>query len=223
MHFRGTTLVQDGFYQKNKKKETAKKFPEDYNTPVDMRRVNADIIRKWITDEITALQGEEDDITVEYCISQLQGDEPDPKELQLSLEAFLGPKNGKAFTLLLWQHLVSAQANPAGVSQLLINTKKKEIDTNALALKELQNEVAQYKQKEEKPPQPTPEEEEEVPPWRRPTATRKRKFSRDRDTRERSHRRNSRESKRPHNAARESSGDRSRRDSRSRRRTRRAG
>merc|ERR1719171_385115 len=83
----------------------------------------------WIANRITELLGVEDDIVVDYCMTQLEdGKEKtiDPKMLQLNLQAFLARKAPK-FMKELWEMLLSAQESPIGVPKQLLDARKEEM------------------------------------------------------------------------------------------------
>lgn len=52
---------------------------------------------------------------------------PDPRRIQLNLTGFLGAKDTPGFCTKLWKLLLSAQANPSGVPDELIEAKKQEL------------------------------------------------------------------------------------------------
>eukprot|EP01138_Halocafeteria_seosinensis_P004740 gb/GECG01004847.1/.p1 GENE.gb/GECG01004847.1/~~gb/GECG01004847.1/.p1 ORF type:complete len:342 (+),score=73.16 gb/GECG01004847.1/:1-1026(+) len=59
-----------------------------------------------------------------FCFLFLQ--HPDPKELQLNLTGFL-ENNSASFVLELWKMLLSAQDNPTGIPEQMLQQKKEEL------------------------------------------------------------------------------------------------
>jgi len=52
------------------------KFPPCFATPVDLARVNWEVVRPWIADRVTALLGGvEDDVLIGFISEQLEGKE----------------------------------------------------------------------------------------------------------------------------------------------------
>merc|ERR1719281_2008012 len=83
----------------------------------------------WIANRITELLGVEDDIVVDYCMTQLEDgkEKPiDPKMLQINLQAFMARKAPK-FMKELWEMLLSAQESPVGVPKQLLDARKAEM------------------------------------------------------------------------------------------------
>lgn len=131
--FRGTSTDQVKYVNAEQKiiKELDRKarFPPHFAQRVDMAKVSMEVIKPWVARRITELLGFEDEIVVEYCITQLA--EPpenglDPKMLQVSLTGFMERK-AASFCSELWQHLLSAQASPVGVPQEFIDRKKDDL------------------------------------------------------------------------------------------------
>jgi serine/arginine repetitive matrix protein 1 len=120
--FRGTSVEQDGRWGKSDQKLLDQyvkegKFSAVFDTKVNMKKVNLDVISKWITQRITQEIGFEDEILVNTVINMLQVDEKnsnnqssevDPKKMAISLSAFLESKN-ISFVEALWTLLVDAQ------------------------------------------------------------------------------------------------------------------
>lgn len=52
---------------------------------------------------------------------------PDPKKIQINLTGFLHGKNAREFMAELWALLLSAQDNPTGIPDSLIDLKREEL------------------------------------------------------------------------------------------------
>lgn len=52
---------------------------------------------------------------------------PDPKKIQINLTGFLHGKNAREFMAELWKLLISAQENPTGIPDSLLELKKEEL------------------------------------------------------------------------------------------------
>lgn len=109
------------------------KVPDELKTRVDVRRVNLDILKPWISGRITELLGVEDDVVILYVFSFLDDGLKakdgflDPKAMQVYLTGFL-EKNTGLFMKELWGQLASAQSNPSGIPQFFIDVKQREVD-----------------------------------------------------------------------------------------------
>ncbi|KRY51723.1 Serine/arginine repetitive matrix protein 1, partial [Trichinella britovi] len=71
--FRGTNSEQDlRFSNKQKKLLKTLKFEDSLNTKVDMKRIDLDVMRLWITKRVSEILGMEDDVVVEFVLNQLE-------------------------------------------------------------------------------------------------------------------------------------------------------
>lgn len=50
------------------------KFPLEFNQKVDMKKVNLEVMRRWISGKISELLGSDDDVVVELCSGLLESD-----------------------------------------------------------------------------------------------------------------------------------------------------
>lgn len=78
--FRGTTVEQDGRWGKSdekliKKLSKAGKFDSVLDTKVDLKKVNLDIISKWVHDKLLDILGFEDDVVTGMVINMIQPDQ----------------------------------------------------------------------------------------------------------------------------------------------------
>ncbi|EAN32649.2 PWI domain protein [Theileria parva strain Muguga] len=133
---------------KEKELYESKNWPKSFSSPVDITRVKIDAFKPWITKRVSDLMGIEDDIVIDYCMSQLKdlgesdakrntqlaedggsvfNEKPrlDPKRLQISLTGFMEKKAG-IFVRELWELLLSAQSNPDGIPQAFIDGENRE-------------------------------------------------------------------------------------------------
>ncbi|GFE53249.1 PWI domain-containing protein [Babesia ovis] len=131
----------------------SKKWPACFSQSVDITKVQIDAFKPWISRRVTELMGVEDEIVVDYCISQLKffgetdakantenagdggiglNEKPylDPKKLQINLTGFMA-KNARVFVKELWDLLLAAQENEYGIPQMFIDEKKQQIATSA--------------------------------------------------------------------------------------------
>ncbi|KAF7510728.1 hypothetical protein GJ744_006094 [Endocarpon pusillum] len=103
------------------------KFPPEFNQKVDMKKVNVEVMKKWIASRISQVLGNEDDVVTELCFNLLEDSRfPDIKALQISLTGFLD-KDTPKFCKELWNLCLSAQGNPQGVPKELLEAKKLEL------------------------------------------------------------------------------------------------
>ncbi|KAL8734774.1 MAG: hypothetical protein Q9181_003059 [Wetmoreana brouardii] len=103
------------------------KFPPEFNLKVDMKKVNVEVLKKWIAGRISEVLGNEDDVVIELCFNLLEGSRfPDVKVLQIQLTGFLD-KDTPKFCKDLWTLCLSAQSSPQGVPKELLEAKKAEL------------------------------------------------------------------------------------------------
>ncbi|KAG2206153.1 hypothetical protein INT47_003802 [Mucor saturninus] len=125
--FKGTSADQDSrFSNKEKKLLKSMSFPPEYDQKVDMKKVNLDVIKPWISNRITELLGLEDEIVIDYTCSLLEEKNQDPKRMQINLTGFL-ESNTKKFVTELWNLLLSAQNSVGGIPAIFIEQKKEEL------------------------------------------------------------------------------------------------
>ena len=161
----GVSSIQDPFMKKAQAKLlNSRSWPSEFSDKVDMTRISFEAIRPWIESRITQILGDEDEIVYEYCIAQLEAFDPvdktvDPRLIQINLEGFLGMEGAGVFTWELWNLLLSAQLNPVGVPQQLIDhplitnasTLKAELTAKQEVKQEVPSEIKQeHKEQEER-------------------------------------------------------------------------
>eukprot|EP00397_Hematodinium_sp_SG-2012_P059614 GEMP01076638.1.p1 GENE.GEMP01076638.1~~GEMP01076638.1.p1 ORF type:complete len:215 (+),score=46.00 GEMP01076638.1:70-645(+) len=125
--------------------EKKKQFPAHFSESVNMKKVSMDVLTPWIRRRIVELMAIEDDIVIEYCISQLTEEQEAgcklcPKKLQMNLTGFMERK-AKIFCSELWAHLLSAQKSPVGVPQSFIDIKRAELQEKKKKADALQDEL----------------------------------------------------------------------------------
>ncbi|VDO99168.1 unnamed protein product [Soboliphyme baturini] len=126
--FRGTSAEQDNrFTDKQKKLLKTLKFPENVSQKVDLKKVNLDLLKPWITLRVNEILGVEDDVVIEFIFSQLEEENPDPRLMQINLTGFLNAKKAREFMGELWQLLIDAQDAPDGIPPKLVELKKQEM------------------------------------------------------------------------------------------------
>eukprot|EP00123_Amoebidium_parasiticum_P016466 comp23439_c0_seq1/m.39081 comp23439_c0_seq1/g.39081 ORF comp23439_c0_seq1/g.39081 comp23439_c0_seq1/m.39081 type:complete len:366 (-) comp23439_c0_seq1:537-1634(-) len=128
--FRGTSADQDVRFSNKEKKlleQLKSKFPPEFETAVDLNKVNLDVVKPWITDRVTELLGIEDEVVIDYIFNMLEKDKkPDPRLMQINLTGFLESKT-KVFMKELWCLFISAQKNPTGIPVEFLDRKKEEL------------------------------------------------------------------------------------------------
>ncbi|KAF8504818.1 PWI domain-containing protein, partial [Russula emetica] len=128
--FKGTSADQDRrFSDKELKLLKSIKFPPQFDTKVDMRKVNLQVIRPWVAKKVVELVGFEDEVLIEYAMGLLEDESkptPDPKKMQINLTGFLTDST-PAFMVALWNLLIEAQTSPAGIPHSFVEEKKEEM------------------------------------------------------------------------------------------------
>lgn len=92
-----------------------------------MSKIKLDVIKPWIQDKLTEILKIDDDVVVDFVYNQLDEKFPDPKKIQINLTGFLHGKNAREFMAELWALLISAQDNPSGIPDSLIDKKREEL------------------------------------------------------------------------------------------------
>ncbi|KAI1920625.1 hypothetical protein LOZ65_003976 [Ophidiomyces ophidiicola] len=124
------------------------KFPPEFNTKVDMNKVNVEVMKKWIAGKISEILGNEDDVVIELCFNLLEGSRfPNVKHLQIQLTGFLDKDTAK-FCKDLWNLCISAQSNPQGVPKELLEAKKLELIQEKLDAEKAAEEARRQKEEE---------------------------------------------------------------------------
>lgn len=121
-----TSLAED---PKAQKKLLRKRWKE----PVDVTKVNTDVLKKWISDEIQKILPD-DDIAREFIIELIVGAEngsPDIKSIREQLNDFVGKEESDHFCLELWELLLNAQCNPEGLPTKLLEEHAKMAEKQA--------------------------------------------------------------------------------------------
>ncbi|MCJ1451814.1 hypothetical protein MMC28_002154 [Mycoblastus sanguinarius] len=124
------------------------KFPAEFNHKVDMKKVNVEVMKKWIAGKISEILGNEDDVVIELCFNLLEGSRfPDIKVLQIQLTGFLDKDTAK-FCKELWLLCLSAQSNPQGVPKELLEAKKLELIQEKIDAERAAEEAQRRKEQE---------------------------------------------------------------------------
>jgi len=126
--FRGTDRQQDSrFGNSDKRLMKRMKFAKVLGERIDIKKVNIEVMSRWITEKITEILGFEDEVVIGMCINMLDGTEAlDPKQLQLNLTGFL-EKQAMGFVEELWTLLADAQESQTGIPTIFLERKKAEI------------------------------------------------------------------------------------------------
>ncbi|KAG1751523.1 PWI domain-containing protein [Suillus paluster] len=126
--FKGTSADQEYRFSEMKLLKSMK-FPPEFDKKVDLKKVNLNVIRPWITKKVTELVGFEDEVIIEYVMGLLEDPNhttPDPKKMQINLTGFLTSSTA-SFMHALWSLLLEAQEHPAGMPQMFVEEKKEEM------------------------------------------------------------------------------------------------
>ncbi|KAF3017521.1 hypothetical protein E8E14_012417 [Neopestalotiopsis sp. 37M] len=128
----------------------ATKFPPEFNTKVDMQKVNLQVMKKWIAGKLAEILGTEDDVVTELCFNLIEGSRhPDIKSMQIQLTGFL-EKETAPFCKEMWNLFLSAQSSPQGVPQELLEAKKLELIQEKLAAEKAAEETRLRRDQQER-------------------------------------------------------------------------
>ncbi|KAG9020727.1 hypothetical protein FRB95_003600 [Tulasnella sp. JGI-2019a] len=141
--FKGTSADQDSrFKDKDALLRKSIKFPPEFDTKVDVKKVALTVIRPWVVKRLEEKLGLEDEILVEYVMTKLEENRfPDPKAMQIEITGFLRAKTPE-FMIELWKLLMSAQKSPGGVPIEFVEEKKQEMRAKQEADQKVMQEVS---------------------------------------------------------------------------------
>ena len=141
---RGTTYEQDPRYKDKEAKLLAStQWPLEYSLSVDIKKVNLEAIKAWVTKQTTEFLGVEDEILDNLIISSLEETEICPKKLQILITGFL-EQNTQKFVLKLWRLLLSAQENPLGIPKQIIDERREELLKKKRELEKLHEKLKEH-------------------------------------------------------------------------------
>lgn len=110
-------------------------FDPCLDNPVDMSRVNIDVMGRWVGERLTEMLGFEDEVVIGLVKNLLlvrtdalsgQTKRVDPKALQVQLTGFL-EKQAAPFVGELWRLLLEAQDAPYGIPPAFVEKKKEQL------------------------------------------------------------------------------------------------
>ena len=108
---------------------------------IDLKKVNMDVIKKWMYEKVTEYLHIEDEVTSNVLINSLE-QHVEAKSLQVMATEFFGKKKASVFVEELWTLLADAQSHPTGVPAAFIEQKKQEMlaqQQRQLELQQLQH------------------------------------------------------------------------------------
>jgi len=145
--FRGTSADQDvRFANKEKKFLSQMKVPVEYATKVDMKKVQLEVIKPWISQQITKLLGFEDEVLIAYVFGLLEEKQfPDPKILHVNITGFL-EQDASEFCRELWKLLISAQNSIGGIPPQFLAKKKNDILSRKVESDRIKAELAKRRE-----------------------------------------------------------------------------
>ncbi|ODQ65994.1 PWI domain-containing protein [Nadsonia fulvescens var. elongata DSM 6958] len=100
-------------------------FPRNFEEPVDMEKVNWEVMRNWMINKLDHYLPD-DDIVAEFALELFQVQNPNIKLIQLQLKGFLEDDAG-SFCSQVWDLLLSAQIDSHGIPEQLLEEKKQQI------------------------------------------------------------------------------------------------
>lgn len=109
-----------------------------FKQSVDIHKVNAVVIKKWITTELQKILPD-DEIALEFIFELLFGAENGKAfihPIKEQLNDFVGKEQSEKFCLELWELLLDAQNNPTGVPTKLVEERAKQLEERKRKLDE---------------------------------------------------------------------------------------
>lgn len=104
-----------------------------WKEPVDINKVNTDVIKDWISINLGKLLPE-DDVAVEFIFELLVSAEngmPDIQSIREQLNDFIGNEESDSFCGELWELLVDAQNSPDGLPKKLVEERTRKLEEQA--------------------------------------------------------------------------------------------
>ncbi|KAF2237096.1 hypothetical protein EV356DRAFT_540886 [Viridothelium virens] len=118
------------------------KFPPEFNQKVDMRKVNIEVMKKWIAGKISEILGNEDDVVTELCFNLLEGErycpvEPSgrPERIARSEKARTHAGKGLNTFVVLGPGSPSRRTRPKRQQKKLLDVVTKNERANAISIK----------------------------------------------------------------------------------------
>ncbi|KAJ1862848.1 hypothetical protein LPJ73_000664, partial [Coemansia sp. RSA 2703] len=126
--FRGTTLEQDQrFGNADAKLLQTQKFSSILSQPVDISKINMEVIKPWVGSKIRSTLGIDDEVLHEYIVGMLEeSSRPDPRTMQVRLTGFM-EDGASGFMDSLWRVLLEAQGSPGGIPESFVRAKMDEL------------------------------------------------------------------------------------------------
>lgn len=167
--FKGSAGIDTGRFRDKQKKLLKKmNFPSEFNSRVNMEKISMPVIKRWITERITGILGFEDEVVIHFIFNLLERakkekESPDPRDMQISLTGFL-ERDARVFMGELWSHLVSAQRNPGGIPNKMLEEAKRSLHDQRGSNKRRSSKIETVKtepvkKKVKKPAKPDPRNE----------------------------------------------------------------
>jgi serine/arginine repetitive matrix protein 1 len=78
--YRGTTIEQDGRFKNKEKKLFENINIPEFDTPIDIKKIEMKVIKDWIDKKIKLILGFEDEFCVNYAHTMLE-DGTEPKKI----------------------------------------------------------------------------------------------------------------------------------------------
>lgn len=106
---KNTNLLQNNCNLNNNKNKLFN-IPEVLKKRVSLSKVNLNIIKDWIQDELYLITNQEDKSLVDFIINMLEEEDNDPIKIYNYLDKFIG-KNAENFVINLWRLLLDSENN----------------------------------------------------------------------------------------------------------------
>jgi serine/arginine repetitive matrix protein 1 len=123
---KGLSADQDVRYSDKIVKELkTTNFPSILSHKPNFKKINFDVLRPWVTDQITKILGFEDDICIEFIFTLLEQNE-EPKQIFIKIQGFLEEGTFK-FMKSLWELMISAEESIHGIPKEFVDELTKAI------------------------------------------------------------------------------------------------
>lgn len=101
--------------------------------PVDIAKVNIDVVKPWITTQLEKILPD-DDVAVGFILELVFGTEygnPSVTSIAEQLQDFVGKEESDLFCLNMWQLLLDAQESDNGIPKQLVRERAKKLEKQA--------------------------------------------------------------------------------------------
>lgn len=133
LHAMTSPTVDNEDIAKVPSKTTKKLLKKLLKEPVDIAKVNIDVVKPWITTQLEKILPD-DDVAVGFILELVFGTEygnPSVTSIAEQLQDFVGKEESDLFCLNMWQLLLDAQESDNGIPKQLVRERAQKLEKQA--------------------------------------------------------------------------------------------